>query len=45
MGAIVGSAMHVFRGPHSSHIAFHEMAEEWNAFTLGCLDRQSRGAR
>ena len=42
--AIVGSAMHVFRGPHSSHIAFHEMAEEWNAFTLGWLDRQSRSA-
>ena len=42
--AIVGSAMHVFRGPHSSHIAFHEMAEEWNAFTLGWLDRQSASA-
>ena len=40
--AIPGSTMHVFRGPHSSHIAFHEMVEEWNAFTLGWLDRQSR---
>ena len=40
--AIEGSTMHVFRGPHSSHIAFHEMVDEWNAFTLGWLDRQSR---
>ncbi|MCY3648119.1 MAG: alpha/beta fold hydrolase [Acidimicrobiaceae bacterium] len=40
--AIEGSTMHVFRGPHSSHIAFHEMVAEWNAFTLGWLDRQSR---
>ena len=39
--AIPGSTMHVFRGPHSSHIAFHEMVDEWNAFTLGWLDRQS----
>ena len=42
--AIAGSTMHVFRGPHSSHIAFHEMVDEWNAFTLGWLDRQSRPA-
>ena len=40
--AIPGSTMHVFRGPHSSHIAFHEMVDEWNAFTLGWLDRQAR---
>ncbi len=40
--AIAGSTMHVFRGPHSSHIAFHEMADEWNAFTLAWLDRQVR---
>ena len=40
--AIGGAALHVFRGPHSSHIAFHEMASEWNAFTLGWLDRQTR---
>ena len=40
--AIEGSTMHVFRGPHSSHIAFHEMVDEWNAFTLGWLDRQAR---
>ena len=40
--AIPGSTMHVFRGPHSSHIAFHEMVDEWNAFSLGGLDRQTR---
>ncbi len=40
--AIPGSTMHVFRGPHSSHIAFHEMVDEWNAFTLGWLNRQAR---
>jgi len=40
--AIPGSTMHVFRGPHASHIAFHEMVGEWNAFTLGWLDRQAR---
>jgi pimeloyl-ACP methyl ester carboxylesterase len=38
---IPGSTMHVFRGPHSSHIAFHEMADEWNEFTLGWLRRQA----
>lgn len=37
---IPGSTMHVFTGPHSSHIAFHEMADEWNAFTLAWLKRQ-----
>lgn len=40
--AMPGSTMHVFRGPRSSHIAFHEMADEWNAFTLAWLDRQAR---
>lgn len=40
--AIPGSTMHVFRGPHASHIAFHEMVDEWNAFTLGWLNRQAR---
>ena len=39
---IPGSTMHVFTGPHSSHIAFYEMADEWNAFTRGWLDRQAR---
>ena len=40
--AMPGSTMHVFRGPRSSHIAFHEMVDEWNAFTLAWLDRQAR---
>jgi hypothetical protein len=31
--------MHVFTGPASSHIAFYEMADEWNDFTLGWLKR------
>jgi pimeloyl-ACP methyl ester carboxylesterase len=39
---IPGSSMHVFRGPASSHIAFHEMADEWNDFTLSWLDRSGR---
>lgn len=28
---------HMFKGPQSSHIAFHEMIDEWNAFTLSWL--------
>ena len=36
---ITGSTLHVFTGPASSHIAFYEMADEWNAFTLGWLKR------
>lgn len=36
---IPGSVLHVFEGPHSSHIAFYEMADEWNAFTLAWLQR------
>ena len=36
---IRGATMHIFRGPHSSHIAFHEMADEWNEFTLHWLLR------
>jgi len=31
---IADSQLHVFEGPQSSHIAFHEMAPEWNRFTL-----------
>lgn len=31
------SQMHVFSGPRSSHIAFHEMPQEWNAFTLAFM--------
>lgn len=40
---IPGSTMHVFRGPHSSHIAFYEMVDEWNAFTLAWLKRFGSG--
>ncbi len=36
---ITGSTLHVFAGPASSHIAFYEMADEWNSFTLGWLRR------
>jgi pimeloyl-ACP methyl ester carboxylesterase len=36
---IPGSELHVFAGPHSSHIAFSEMSDEWNTFTLEWLDR------
>ena len=36
------SFMHVFTGPRSSHIAFHEMPEEWNAFTLEWMKGQTR---
>ena len=36
---IMGATMHILRGPHSSHIAFHEMADEWNEFTLHWLLR------
>ena len=36
---IPGSTMHVFRGPNSSHIAFYEMADEWNDFTLNWMLR------
>jgi pimeloyl-ACP methyl ester carboxylesterase len=36
---IPGSTLHVFRGPSSSHIAFHEMADAWNEFTLAWLRR------
>ena len=38
---IPGSVLHVFGGPASSHIAFWEMADEWNHFTLSWLKRQS----
>lgn len=38
---IPGSVLHVFEGPASSHIAFWEMAEEWNHFTLSWLNRHS----
>lgn len=38
---IPGSGIHVFRGPNSSHIAFYEMSEEWNATTLDWIKRQA----
>lgn len=39
--AIPGSTMHVFTGPSSSHLAFYEMSEEWNEFTLAWMQRHS----
>ena len=35
---IPGAELHVFQGPQSSHIAFHEMPDQWNRFTLDWLD-------
>lgn len=32
-----GSAFHVFTGPYSSHMAFAEMADEFNDLTLGFM--------
>lgn len=37
LAAIPGADWHCFTGPHSSHIAFIEMADEWNAVTLRWL--------
>lgn len=34
---IPGSELHVFTGQRSSHIAFSEMSDEWNRFTLDWL--------
>lgn len=38
---ITDSKIHVFTGPASSHIAFVEMADDWNAFTLDWLKQQA----
>ncbi len=38
---IRGAQFHTFEGPSSSHIAFYEMVDEWNQFTLQWLDDQS----
>lgn len=38
---IPGSELHVFTGPLSSHIAFSEMPDEWNRFTLDWLAEAS----
>lgn len=34
---IKNAEFHMFKGPQSSHIAFHEMADKWNTFTLNWL--------
>lgn len=34
---IEGADLHIFTGPRSSHIAFHEMSSEWNRVTLDWL--------
>lgn len=36
-----GSTMHVFEGPYSSHMAFTEMAEEFNALSRAFIDRHA----
>ena len=38
---IPGAEMHVFQGPNSSHIAFAEMTNEWNDFTLRWLAQRN----
>ena len=38
---IANSELHVFTGPLSSHIAFSEMPDEWNRFTLDWLAEAS----
>lgn len=38
---IPDAQLHVFTGPRSSHIAFHEMTPEWNSYTLDWLRRHS----
>jgi len=36
---VAGSKLHVFRGPYSSHMAFVEMADEFNRLTLDFLTK------
>ena len=38
---IAGSRMHVFTGPYSSHMAFTEMAAEFNALSRAFLDEHA----
>jgi pimeloyl-ACP methyl ester carboxylesterase len=38
---ISGSSLHVFQGPYSSHMAFVEMADEFNRVTLEFLAKHS----
>lgn len=33
--------MHVFTGPYSSHMAFFEMADEFNRLTFDFLEKHS----
>jgi len=40
MDRIEGSRLHVFSGSHSSHMAFIEMVDEFNALTRSFLDEQ-----
>jgi pimeloyl-ACP methyl ester carboxylesterase len=36
---VAGSKLHVFTGPYSSHMAFVEMADEFNRLTLDFLTK------
>lgn len=38
---IPGSQMHVFTGPHSSHMVYMEMADEFNVLTRAFLERHA----
>lgn len=38
---IAGSSLHVFKGPYSSHMAFTEMADEFNQVTLDFLSNHA----
>ena len=38
---IAGSTMHVFEGPYSSHMAFTEMAEEFNMLSRAFVDEHA----
>ena len=38
---IAGSSLHVFKGPYSSHMAFTEMANEFNQVTLDFLSNHA----
>jgi len=41
---IADSTMHIFEGPYSSHMAFTEMADEFNARTRSFLDENASSA-
>jgi len=42
--AIPGARFHLFEGPHASHWACFEMADEWNTVTATFLDEVEAGA-